>query len=188
MEASHKAAVSLLEEQLLNAEGRLARESEQCRHLDHRWVLQCRHTMSTTEESRSLTASCSALLTLIFSGTLITQQPGTQHSSRLLHLNSQCLDPRRMTLQAHALHRRVNSLERYWCQIWSQTWLLACRRLLDIEGWASDMTLLRQQMAATNRKLQQMRLASRLPGQKPLLGTLTHAAQQSPHPKKLQDC
>ena len=42
--------------------------------------------------------------------------------------------------------------------------LLACRRLLDIEGWASDMTMLRQQLAATNRKLQQMRLTSRLPG------------------------
>ncbi len=36
MEASHKAAVSLLEEQLLNAESRLARESEQCRHFEHR--------------------------------------------------------------------------------------------------------------------------------------------------------
>ena len=36
MEASHKAAMSLLEEQLLNAESRLARESEQCRHLEHR--------------------------------------------------------------------------------------------------------------------------------------------------------
>ena len=45
--------------------------------------------------------------------------------------------------------------------------MLACRRLLDIEGWASDMTLLRQQMSATNRKLHQMRLVSRLPGQHP---------------------
>ncbi len=36
MEASHKAAVSLLKEQLFNAESRLARESEQCRHLEHR--------------------------------------------------------------------------------------------------------------------------------------------------------
>lgn len=42
--------------------------------------------------------------------------------------------------------------------------MMVCRRLLDIEGWASDMTLLRQQVAATNRKLNQMRLASRLPG------------------------
>lgn len=41
---------------------------------------------------------------------------------------------------------------------------MSCRRLLDIEGWASDMTRLRQQLAATDRKLHQMRLASRLPG------------------------
>lgn len=38
MEASHKAAVSLLEEQLLNVERRLAREGEQCRALEHRCV------------------------------------------------------------------------------------------------------------------------------------------------------
>ena len=36
MEAAHKASVALLEEQLLNAESRLARESEQCRSLEHR--------------------------------------------------------------------------------------------------------------------------------------------------------
>ncbi len=36
MEAVHKASVALLEEQLLNAESRLARESEQCRSLEHR--------------------------------------------------------------------------------------------------------------------------------------------------------
>lgn len=42
--------------------------------------------------------------------------------------------------------------------------LMPCRRLLDIEGWGSDIMLLRQQLAATDRKLQQMRLASRLPG------------------------
>ena len=38
MEASHRAAVSLLEEQLLNAESRLAREGEQCRNLEQRWA------------------------------------------------------------------------------------------------------------------------------------------------------
>lgn len=36
MEAAHKAALALLEEQLLNAESRLARESEQCRSLEQR--------------------------------------------------------------------------------------------------------------------------------------------------------
>jgi len=38
MEVSHRAAVSLLEEQLLNAECRLARESEQSRSLEHRYA------------------------------------------------------------------------------------------------------------------------------------------------------
>ena len=38
MEAAHQAALALLEEQLLNAESRLARESEQCRSLEQRCV------------------------------------------------------------------------------------------------------------------------------------------------------
>ncbi len=36
IKAAHKAALALLEEQLLNAESRLARESEQGRSLEHR--------------------------------------------------------------------------------------------------------------------------------------------------------
>ena len=56
MEASHKAAVSLLEEQLLNAESRLARESEQCRHLEHRFVPFLPN--SALKEACTVAASC----------------------------------------------------------------------------------------------------------------------------------
>lgn len=41
---------------------------------------------------------------------------------------------------------------------------MPCRRLLDVEGWTNDITLLRQQLLATDRKLHQMRLSLRLPG------------------------
>ena len=41
---------------------------------------------------------------------------------------------------------------------------LASRRLLDVEGWTNDITLLRKALEATDRKLHQMRLSSRLPG------------------------
>lgn len=41
----------------------------------------------------------------------------------------------------------------------------ACRRLLDAEGWTNDITLLRKALEATDRKLHQMRLSSRLPGE-----------------------
>lgn len=40
----------------------------------------------------------------------------------------------------------------------------ACRRLLDVEGWTNDITLLRKALEAIDRKLHQMRLSSRLPG------------------------
>ena len=41
---------------------------------------------------------------------------------------------------------------------------LAYRRALDMEGWAKDVTLLRRQAAAVDRKLHQMRLVDRLEG------------------------
>ncbi|BDA49231.1 Coiled-coil domain-containing protein 77 [Coccomyxa sp. Obi] len=37
------------------------------------------------------------------------------------------------------------------------------RHLLDVEGWTNDITLLRKALEATDRKLHQMRLSSRLP-------------------------
>lgn len=36
------------------------------------------------------------------------------------------------------------------------------RRALDAEGWLSDVTILRKQLAAVDRKLHQMRLMDRL--------------------------
>lgn len=39
---------------------------------------------------------------------------------------------------------------------------LEIRRALDAEGWLSDVTILRKQLAAVDRKLHQMRLADRL--------------------------
>lgn len=39
---------------------------------------------------------------------------------------------------------------------------LEIRRALDAEGWLSDVTILRKQLAAIDRKLHQMRLMDRL--------------------------
>lgn len=39
---------------------------------------------------------------------------------------------------------------------------LEIRRALDAEGWLSDVTILRKQLAAVDRKLHQMRLMDRL--------------------------
>ncbi len=39
---------------------------------------------------------------------------------------------------------------------------LEVRRALDAEGWLSDVTILRKQLAAVDRKLHQMRLMDRL--------------------------
>ena len=39
---------------------------------------------------------------------------------------------------------------------------LELRRVQDAEGWASDVTLLRKQLLAVDRKLHQMRLMDRL--------------------------
>jgi hypothetical protein len=38
------------------------------------------------------------------------------------------------------------------------------RRLLDVQGWAADAGLLRQGLAAAERKLTQLALVQRLPG------------------------
>ena len=46
----------------------------------------------------------------------------------------------------------------------AKQWVLLCRRLLDVEGWAADIAMLRQQVAAADRKVTQLSLASRLPG------------------------
>lgn len=43
-----------------------------------------------------------------------------------------------------------------------QVKLLEIRRALDAEGWLSDVTILRKQLAAVDRKLHQMRLMDRL--------------------------
>lgn len=43
-----------------------------------------------------------------------------------------------------------------------QVKLLETRRALDAEGWLSDVTILRKQLAAVDRKLHQMRLMDRL--------------------------
>ena len=39
---------------------------------------------------------------------------------------------------------------------------LEVRRALDAEGWLSDVTILRKQLQAVDRKLHQMRLVDRL--------------------------
>ena len=39
---------------------------------------------------------------------------------------------------------------------------LEVRRALDAEGWLNDVTILRKQLAAVDRKLHQMRLMDRL--------------------------
>ena len=45
---------------------------------------------------------------------------------------------------------------------------LDIRRALDAEGWLSDVTILRKQLAAVDRKLHQMRLMDRLQVSAPL--------------------
>ena len=47
---------------------------------------------------------------------------------------------------------------------------LEIRRALDAEGWLSDVTILRKQLAAVDRKLHQMRLMDRLQVSAPLEG------------------
>lgn len=50
----------------------------------------------------------------------------------------------------------------YHLQAQEQVKQLEIRRALDAEGWLSDVTILRKQLAAVDRKLHQMRLMDRL--------------------------
>ncbi|KAK3242884.1 hypothetical protein CYMTET_47438 [Cymbomonas tetramitiformis] len=65
---------------------------------------------------------------------------------------------------------------------------LEARRLLDLEGFTRDVTLLRKQLCAVDRKLHQLRLANRLEDDERLDALLEHIEQRAPSPNaSLQD-
>ncbi len=66
---------------------------------------------------------------------------------------------------AHAAYANTACPAEQLCtclQAQEQVKQLEMRRALDAEGWLSDVTILRKQLAAVDRKLHQMRLMDRL--------------------------
>lgn len=90
---------------------------------------------------------------------------------RIILLVSQCLKSIQTPLTlmslagAHAAYANKIFPAAQLCtclQAQEQVKQLEVRRALDAEGWLSDVTILRKQLAAVDRKLHQMRLMDRL--------------------------
>ena len=107
MEASHRAAVSLLEEQLLNAECRLARESEQSRSLEHRQAFNLLQHFD--EQQKSNTDICSS---------------GEPSAATLLQV-----------LACHSMHPLVSALAKRWVPLARCASYLSNAAELFCAGW-----------------------------------------------------
>ena len=60
-----------------------------------------------------------------------------------------------------AAEQRIEELESKVQRLSEANKQLELRRQLDVDGWTADVTLLRKQLAAVDRKLLQMRLIDR---------------------------
>ncbi|KAK9814374.1 hypothetical protein WJX72_004785 [[Myrmecia] bisecta] len=83
--------------------------------------------------------------------------------------------------------RRIGELEGKVARLQEQNKQLEYRRALDVEGWVSDVTILRKQLAAVDRKLHQMRLKDRLQDDERLDALLDDLARRAPNVMRVQD-
>lgn len=81
-------------------------------------------------------------------------------TERSVHTIPVCVEPPYTGARIDASLRHMSNLVSAQSQ--EQVKQLEIRRALDAEGWLSDVTILRKQLAAVDRKLHQMRLMDRL--------------------------
>lgn len=80
------------------------------------------------------------------------------------------------------MEARIDELEGRARRLADRNRRLEGRRAADMDGWISDVTLLRKQIAAVDRKLTQMRVMERLPDDERRDAILAKHARLAPAP------